>query len=157
MTERKLTILLAVAVLLLLNGMVAQKEHQLATGESIYFELAPVDPRSLMQGDYMRLDYAVAREAEKTAKPDARVGSLVVTVDERGVAQFARQGQDAGPTERIVRWKRKDNQLVVGADAFYFQEGQRDHFEAARFADIKVGGDGRTLLVGLLDADLKPL
>ena len=25
-------------------------------------ELAPVDPRSLIQGDYMRLDYAIARD-----------------------------------------------------------------------------------------------
>lgn len=37
-------------------------ETLLRQGRTVYLELAPVDPRSLMQGDYMALSYQLERE-----------------------------------------------------------------------------------------------
>ena len=44
------------------NYAIIQKERLLASGTPVLEELAPVDPRSLIQGDYMRLDYAISRQ-----------------------------------------------------------------------------------------------
>ena len=48
-------------MLAVFNVAIYRNERLLASGETLYLELAPVDPRSLMQGDYMRLRYAVER------------------------------------------------------------------------------------------------
>ena len=44
----------------LFNNSILQKEELLSNGQLILLELVPVDPRSLMQGDYMRLRYAIS-------------------------------------------------------------------------------------------------
>ena len=55
-------ILIIVNLILLLgyfNWSVFQKEQTLKDGQLVLLPLAPVDPRSLMQGDYMSLNYEV--------------------------------------------------------------------------------------------------
>ena len=56
-----LAILCAIVVLVRVNLSIAARERQLASGRLVYLELAPVDPRSLMQGDYMALRYRMAK------------------------------------------------------------------------------------------------
>jgi uncharacterized membrane-anchored protein len=51
--------LVALLVVVLSGKSIYDKEQLMAKGKQIYFHLAPVDPRSLMQGDYMRLSFAV--------------------------------------------------------------------------------------------------
>jgi len=43
-----------------LLGMVAVQEHALATGKVILLETARVDPRDLLQGDYLILNYKIS-------------------------------------------------------------------------------------------------
>jgi uncharacterized membrane-anchored protein len=50
-----------VAFLILYNQMIFAKEDLLRSAPRILLELASRDPRSLMEGDYLRLDYAEAR------------------------------------------------------------------------------------------------
>ena len=59
----KIMIILSVVVLAALNHGVYEKEQIKEHGETILFELAPFNPRSLIQGDYMRLRYAIERNA----------------------------------------------------------------------------------------------
>ena len=51
-------------------------------------KLAPVDPRSLMQGDYMRLRYAISNDFNSDSI--SKRGFCVVTLDEGGVAEKVR-------------------------------------------------------------------
>ncbi len=61
-----LLILVQIAVLL---GMIAMKQWTLDTGTPVVLETAPVDPRSLFSGDYVRLGYAIS-----TLRLDALAG-----------------------------------------------------------------------------------
>ncbi|TFL11537.1 DUF4401 domain-containing protein [Pusillimonas caeni] len=82
-------------VLAAANAGIYQREQILARGQRVVLELAPVDPRSLMQGDYMRLNFDVANKALSALgqAPDALrrdigrrgAGLLVLRPDERGV------------------------------------------------------------------------
>ena len=67
----------------------------------MFLELAPVDPRSLMQGDYMALNFSLAAKIydalpklkeEKQWRHDinAEDGYVVVSQDNRGVASYTR-------------------------------------------------------------------
>ena len=55
-----------IALLGAVNYKVQQFEDVLATGKPIVLKIAPVDPRSLMQGDYMILHYAILSEFQQS-------------------------------------------------------------------------------------------
>ena len=83
------TVIIAVGLLMVLavtNGLIAHKEHVTRSGTSLLLKLAPVDPRSLIQGDYMVLAYEIARgpAAEAVRKGPSR-GRLVITRGPDGV------------------------------------------------------------------------
>jgi uncharacterized membrane-anchored protein len=157
--KARLGIAAGLVIALALVGLeVSRKERLLASGEVVLLELAPVDPRSLIQGDYMRLDYAMSRLGEATTTWP-RDGALVVRADQRGVADFVRRddGQPLVTGEHRLTYRRRGARVRVGTDAFYFQEGTADVYSVARFGELRVAPDGTSVLVGLRDADLHPL
>ncbi len=160
MTRRRLVyIVLVVGVLGVLNGLVYQKERLLADGEQVFLRLAPEDPRSLMQGDYMRLDYEIADEIREAISGESRRGGrIVVRVDERRVAEFERlyEGGKLEDGEQLLRWRRRER-IAIGSNAYYFQEGSAERYAEAEFAELRVDEAGETLLVGLRDDDLEML
>jgi uncharacterized membrane-anchored protein len=141
------------------NLQIVQKERLLTSGESMLLQLAPVDPRSLIEGDYMRLEYAIVREV---GTPDGwpRDGQLVVAPDAEGVARFVRRlepGASPGPGERLLQYRIRNGHMQIGTNAFFFQEGHADRYSAARYGELKVDAGGTGLLVGLRDASRQPL
>lgn len=73
--DRRAVALAVVGLLLVLglfNGSVWQKERLLADGASVTLQLAPRDPRSLLTGDYMALEYSLARELHALKLKQAR-------------------------------------------------------------------------------------
>lgn len=151
----------AIGVLLVANAGVWQKEMLIAEGQPVFIELAPADPRSLMQGDYMRLNFRVPAEAAR--RLDSLVTSerprVVARRDTRGVASLLRldDGTLLGPGELRIELTPKDGRWTVVTDAWFFEEGQGRRYETAKYGEFRVGDDGRALLVGLRDAQLKPL
>ena len=141
------------------NYAIIQKERQLASGTPVLVELAPVDPRSLIQGDYMRLDYAISRQLREPV-PEPRDGRVVVSLDADSVAHFARvyqEGTPLAPGERLLQYRRRNGGIRIGSDAFYFQEGQAHRYVRARYGELRVDHSGGSVLVGLRDADRRPL
>ena len=59
-------VITCVIFLLLYNYSIYSKEKHLRTGEIVNLELEPVDPRSLMQGDFMDLDYDMSRKIRRS-------------------------------------------------------------------------------------------
>lgn len=140
---------------------VSLKEQVLRGGQPVLVELAPVDPRSLIQGDYMRLDYAIARKLSwnDSSRGWANDGHLVVKLDEHGVAQLVRRdgGEPLVPGEHRLRYRRRGGQVRIGTDAFYFQEGHAARYERARYGELRVARSGESVLVGLRGTDRQPL
>lgn len=153
--------LCALGTLALANYAIWEKEDLIARGEKVFVELAPVDPRSLMQGDYMRLDYRLPPGAEdRTGSLLARRPFVIVQRDERGVARPVRIAHDAanlGPGERRIALTPKDGRWTIVSDAWFFREGEAARWEAARYGEFRVLPDGRALLVGLADAQLRTI
>lgn len=142
-------------------GSVVHKEILLADGEMIHLELRPRDPRSLMQGDYMVLRYALEEDVIEEG-PDTGMGTIVVTLDERRVARFSRldDGRALAPDERRLRARfdlHDDPMMRIGAESFFFEEGSAATYERARYGALVVEEGGRSVLVGLSDRDLRPL
>ena len=155
---RTTTVLVGGLVLVLgaVNYAIADKEHLLRSGTTLLLELAPVDPRSLIQGDYMRLDYAMARRTEVGAGYGwPRDGRMVVILDDQGVAQFVRryEGGSLATGEHLLRYRVRGNRLRIGSDAYFFEEGNASRYTGARYGELLVDDDGESVLVGLRDAE----
>lgn len=135
------------------NGLIAHKESTIRHGVTMLLELAPRDPRSLMQGDYMALRYALANEGEIRR---GRRGRLVVQLDDQGVAKFirvhAQEPMAAG--EHLLRFSRGPRGVRIGTDSFFFQEGHAKFYANARYGELRVSPSGESVLVGLRNADL---
>lgn len=149
-----------VLVLALVTALVIDKERVLANGTPVLLELAPVDPRSLIQGDYMRLDYAITRQIADSQRHWPRTGEIVVALDEHGVARFVRRRDGRTPLragEHLLRYRRRRGRIDVGTDAFHFQEGHARQYQGARYGELRVARSGTSVLVGLRDSTRKPL
>jgi uncharacterized membrane-anchored protein len=137
------------------TALVIQKERVLATGRPVLLELAPVDPRSLMQGDYMTLDYALR---DNRGRP--RDGHLVLRLDTDGVGRFVRfhtPDVPLAPEEFLLRYRIREGRVRLGAEAFFFQEGHAERYEGAKYGELRVDPRGTGVLVGLRDAQRQPL
>lgn len=157
-TTRALIVLGALLVLAAVNYAIYAKERIIAGGETIYLELAPVDPRSLMQGDYMTLRFALAGQidaARSTGSLDPRARSVPLSVDERGVATLAAH-ENASPLS--IRFRVRGRQIWLGTNAYFFEEGTADRFAGARFGEFKIDREtGEAVLVGLRGESLQAL
>ncbi|MCP3058054.1 GDYXXLXY domain-containing protein [Myxococcus sp. K38C18041901] len=150
-------LLLALAVPL---GLVVQKERVLSTGKGILLELAPRDPRSLMQGDYMVLDYALTRDLNDKRESFPHDGVLVLKLDGDGVGTFARMDSPdvpLAPDEHRLRYRIRDSRFRLGAESFFFQEGHAGRYQRARYAELKTADNGNSVLAGLRDKERQPL
>lgn len=146
------------ATLLVANSAIWQKENLIANGRPVFMELAPVDPRSLMQGDYMALRFHLPAldKVELDAAPRIKA---VAKIDARGIAVM--QGIDTGkplaPGEMLIELLHTGGGLRPASDAWYFKEGEADRWAKARFGEFRIDSQGRALLVGLRGKDLEKL
>lgn len=156
----KLLWIMALVILAVVNYAVWQKEQALAAGRTLLLELAPVDPRSLMQGDYMVLNYRLAGDIRARLTVRSTDGLAVVNVDDQGHARFdhVHQAGDAlQPDQALIRFRKRGAVVRIGAEAFFFEEGEAQVYEPARFGELKVSGDGEVILIGLRDDKLMTL
>jgi uncharacterized membrane-anchored protein len=158
-------VLLGLAIILgLANWDILGKRKVVAEGAPLLLELRPADPRSLFQGDYMAL--ALADDTMPDAATIATLpyrGTVILALDAEGVGRFARldDGAPLQPAEMRVQYRRHEDwqsaRLDYGAQSFFFQEGDAELYNAAKYALLRVAEDGSTVLTDLAGEDRKPI
>ncbi|MBI2381610.1 MAG: GDYXXLXY domain-containing protein [Gammaproteobacteria bacterium] len=144
------------------NGAIWQKEAIIAGGQPVFVELMPVDPRSLMQGDYMRLRFRLPRPSGERwpALAGLERPYAIGRRDERGILALERIGLANTPLqagELRVELSPKDGGWTLVTDGWFFKEGEGERWEKARYGEFRVTAEGRALLVGMADGELKPI
>ena len=159
-------VLIALGALLVLgavNAAIVGKERIRRDGDVVYLQLEPVDPRSLMQGDYLALRFALVRQIESRDGNDksdraAREGQVAlapVTLDDQRIATLA---EPDAATPLKLRYRIRGGHVWLGTNAFFFEEGSANRFTGARYGEFRVDRDsGGAVLVGLRDAQLEPM
>ncbi len=64
--EKYFSLILAIVTVLVFTGLVAKNEWHLHQSKSIFIKLKPIDPRSILQGDYMALAYELNLQSLKS-------------------------------------------------------------------------------------------
>jgi uncharacterized membrane-anchored protein len=155
--RRLVVFMMAIIILAIVNFEIYRKEQLLAEGTMVLLELAPVDPRSLMQGDYMRLRYQIDLPKSSQVQKD---GYLVIEPDDKQVAHFKRiyqEGASLQTNEILLRFRQRGGEIRLGAESFFFQEGHAKYYNNARYSELRVAPSGESVLVGLRDAERNPL
>ena len=141
-------------------AMVAQKEALRQSGQTVYLALAPVDPRSIMQGDYMALNYEIMNQLnhdrfDSTQAKQSDSGVVIIRVDNLGIGKFARydQGGALASGEHRLKFHHADWRAVIGAESYFIPEGSGSSFDHAVYGELKLEPDGTPLLVALCDKD----
>ena len=145
-----------VFILIGLSVSIYKSERIIDSGELVLLELAPVDPRSLMQGDYMDLRYRVSDTLYAQSKVEDR-GYLILDIDSFGVGRYV--GFDVEkpmvrPNQCYLPYRRNSQQFSIGAEHFFFQEGHASYYERAKYGGLRISSDGNSILVGLYDEGL---
>ena len=139
--SRRMTILLFAVVAAQVIGLVVfatVRQVAVTQGREVTLQTVPVDPRSLLQGDYAILDYEIAELPEWLR--DEPVGNTVyVVLRECGDVWCAARHDVRPPRQsavfikgRVDDWRRLD----FGIGTFFVPEGTGHIVERAR--DVKV-------------------
>ncbi len=148
---KRILLMLNFLLLFILVCFSALKEESYRNLNSFYLKLAPIDPRSLMQGDYMTLNYEIVDKAVEKFAHDynlkvRRRGYIVVKLDKNNVAEYV------DVIKNIEDFKNKNNEellfiafkgngytnLKINADTFLFQEGDAKLYENAKYSKVVV-------------------
>ncbi|MEH7222668.1 GDYXXLXY domain-containing protein [Bacillus sp. JJ1566] len=138
-----------------LGYQIGSNESLLKNGKEITLELAPVDPRSVMQGDYVILRYEIAEVNElKNVHSGNRV-YILAKEDKDGIYQREEILTSIDPKkyqlaedEVLIAGKYNGyNEVILGIESYFVKEGtgldlQRD----AKFAKVKISKNGNALL-----------
>lgn len=178
----KFNLLLAIVglivVLVAVNLGIKKYETHLATAEKVLLQLAPVDPRSLMQGDYMALNYAISEQImaaiEQQLAPTedrqpigelynlSQDGLVIIKKDAQGVGHFVRLVSPSeedqlslAKEELLLAYRLRQGQLKIATNAFFFQEGQAAAFEQAKYGLFRVNDKGEPLLTDMVNSDFE--
>lgn len=147
-----------VAILLFICYSIWNNEKIYQLEENYLLELAPVDPRSLLQGDYMELNYKIAQHR---ISDNLRDGFIIAKIKDRNLLVFQRAQKDMTPIvdgEIALAFQRNNrSRIQLGIESYFFQEGNGEQFQQAIYGSIKVDKNGKCMLVNLLDKDFSIL
>ena len=158
---RTIAIAVILSTLVGVNYQIWHKESILKHGERVYVQLAPLDPRSLIQGDYMALNYRLPSDILKLSDQMARKGYLVGELNDRHVLEIKsifKDGQSLAPNQRKILYRIRggrfrSSRILIGSPSYFFQEGQGKFFDHAKYGELRIDKNGQSILVGLRDKD----
>ena len=161
--QSKIVLGMLLVILAVINFSIFSKEQHLKSGVTVYLKLAPVDPRSLMQGDYMALRFDAADQlynALQSSNDDMRKsthdGQIVVHLDENKVGTFQSiyQGQPLQKNQLKLNYRVRNGEVKFATSAFFFEEGTAKLYEQARYGEFKVNEQGELLLDAMFTEQL---
>jgi len=145
----KILIVGGLFILITLNSLILNKEKEIAKSQEIKVALSPVDPRSLIQGDYMRLRYKVPSQ---NYIKDINKGKFLITIDDKGFVLDYQLYKDQmiKKNQALLNFRRKKwGNIFIGSESYLFEEGKADYYAKATHAIFYLSPTGSTILKGL--------
>jgi len=153
MTKRWILLIVSVLIFATINIGIYQKEKIKKEGQIMFLPITPADPRSIMQGDYMRFSYRFAQKLVAPSK--TKRGYIVLTLSPNKVGKFEQfdNGETLTPTQMRLRYHNTHGRIKIVPDSFMFQEGHAKAYEQAKskYAVFKFDKNGNALLIDLAD------
>jgi uncharacterized membrane-anchored protein len=168
-------VLTAVLALVYVNLNAWQSQQIKLSGDVLFLELAPVDPLSLVQGQYMRLRFEIEKEYNATSEDQQVIQNghgdvlAMISLDAKQIGTLTgllspkqwQQHGDGSLVQLQVHAQHTDSEgsydIRIQQNSFLFQESTEDRYTRAKYGMFRVHKDGRYVLVDLADEQLRPL
>ena len=141
--------------IILLLAFVSVKEDILRTGTTVVLQTVPVDPRSLFQGDFVRLDYEIAQLPARW--DDAAIGQPVYVELREGVdgvwrADAYRRKKPGAGRVFLKGTTTSGGRLDFGIGTYFVPEDTGLEIERAQDVKVRaaVSKGGSAVIKGLL-------
>ena len=169
--KKYFSLILALATILIFVGLVAKNEWHLHHSKSIFIELRPVDPRSILQGDYMALAYELNLQSLKALAGSesealdqvifnySSVPAKVILDSQNRVVRTILDTSNSFAGQSLIL-KNPENRLQAlypASRSFLFAEGLAQCYQKAKYAEFKVNTKGEAILFDLRGEGLQPL
>ncbi|PHS66924.1 MAG: hypothetical protein COB12_05660 [Flavobacterium sp.] len=59
--------------------------------------------------------------------------------------------------ELLIKYTSDNWNLDIGAESYFFQEGEGEKYEEAKYGGLKIDKEGNSVLIGLYDVNLKQI
>ncbi|WP_377888941.1 GDYXXLXY domain-containing protein [Alkalihalobacillus sp. R86527] len=129
-------------------------------GSEIKLKLAPIDPRSMLQGDYVRLRYDISNLDDTTDIQGRKKVKVVLVKNEEGYYEYSGYYQVGGEWNKGYKPLKTDvfikgilnsnGSAHYGIESFFIEEGSGEEYEAMNYAIVKVGSNGNAILTELV-------
>lgn len=169
--KKHFSLILALVTLLIFVGLVAKNEWHLHHSKSIFIELRPVDPRSILQGDYMALAYKLNLQSLKALAGSesealdqvifnhSSVPAKVILDSQNRVVRTILDTNNSFAGQSLIL-KNPENRLQAlypASRSFLFAEGLAQCYQKAKYAEFKVNTKGEAILFDLRGEGLQSL
>ena len=146
--------------IILLLAFIAVKETTLRTGTSVLLQTVPVDPLSLLQGEYVGLDYEIANISDEI--PNSRQGDTIyiqLLEDAEGVWRGIAYTLNKPDADRVFikGTVTRAGRLEFGINTYFIPEGTDYIIERSRDVKVRVAlSSGGTAVIEELLVDGEP-
>lgn len=169
--KKYFSLILALATMLFFTALVVKNEWHLHHSKSIFIELKPVDPRSILQGDYMALAYELHLQSlkalagsesealEQVVFNRSSVPAKIILDSQNRVVRTILDINNSFAGQRLIL-KNPENRLQAlypASRSFLFAEGLAQCYEKAKYAEFKVNPKGEAILFDLRGEGLQSL
>jgi uncharacterized membrane-anchored protein len=168
--KKYFSLILALATMLFFATLVVKNEWHLHHSKSIFIELKPVDPRSILQGDYMALAYELHLQSLKAlAGSESEAleqvvfnrssvpAKIILDSQNRVVGTVLDTNNSFGQRLILKNPENRLQALYPASRSFLFAEGLAQCYEKAKYAEFKVNPKGEAILFDLRGEGLQPL
>lgn len=150
---KKIFVVLNLLLLMIVFGYSVIKEEKNLKKATFYIKTVPIDPRSLIQGDYMVLNYDIA-ESARMEIGNIRKGYIRIKINDLKIAEFIRIDEEYLPpsnNEISIQFQKNGSNIDIGVNSYLFQEGTGNKFQKAQYAEVIELKNGKLRLKNLLD------
>ena len=150
------TWLLRIILMLQIFGLVSLYAHHLSiekTGKTYLLKAEPVDPRDLLSGDYVALQYAISTLPDRFYISGFNI-PIYVTLQPTGTLLEIGDVTEAPPTGDVpyLKGRASGRQISYGIERYYVPEGKGKHVPGDLYAEIVIQPSGTAQLKKLYSA-----
>lgn len=156
-TKTSLLILVILLQFAIIGYQAFSSEHLLQEGQDIKLELEPVDPRSILQGDYLVLRYEITELPETLPASRWNKKIQIVLREKDGVYEYSGHYKTSGKWNKAYEEKPGDillngkayssNEVSYGIESYFIEEGTGRKMEQnLHYANVRVSASGDAMI-----------
>jgi len=153
MASKKIIFSIIIVWILIICTFVFVNEYTLKTGEKVFLETIPVDPRDLLRGDYVILNYKISQlpptynflENNKTIY-------IILKIDKNNIGSIDYISEKKPKDKLFIKGQKNSNSIKYGIESYFVKEGTgkelQQNLRNGTLVEIALDKNGAAKVIG---------